>query len=402
MAVCRSVAFVIVAFFLGFASFIYYKSEIILSTNLYYNYDLKSLNNAIQDAFLPDIESEADDHIETAVTPSNRTSATKRRRFKDKVEILMWTHRGRFGKIEDYIKDVYRNCGKTCHVTPDRGRLNHSDAVVFYPFYAKYFNVTYPPHANQDQLMVFWEQESPMRYLENKIEIPEDYFNTTVTYMSTSDVPIPYGRYVKKRQEGTREEFRTSILNQVKNQNKGIYKVFSHCKTSAKREELIKQIQKVMPVDLYGKCGNMTCSNSCFQKNKLLYRFYLAFENSICVDYITEKFWQFNTLVPIVVKRSMYPRLPEKSFIALDDFGSLEEFAQYINELMRDDQAYSEYLMWRYDYYRDRIQPTAMMCWLCDYVRKNEKYKWYDKIEGFSDASQSCDLKANDGWFRRA
>ena len=48
-------------------------------------------------------------------------------------------------------------------------------------------------------------------------------------------------------------------------------------------------------VDTYGKCGKLSCPRS--QENKCLgllerhYKFYLAFENSNCDDYITEKFW---------------------------------------------------------------------------------------------------------------
>ncbi len=42
-------------------------------------------------------------------------------------------------------------------------------------------------------------------------------------------------------------------------------------------------------------CGPLKCrrseENYCFDLLKRNYKFYLAFENSNCLDYITEKFW---------------------------------------------------------------------------------------------------------------
>lgn len=72
--------------------------------------------------------------------------------------------------------------------------------------------------------------------------------------------------------------------------------------------------------------------------------FYLAFENSICNDYITEKFWRVKKLiVPIVLKRSLYePFVPDDSYIAADDFLSLEKLADYLKYLSINRSAYLE------------------------------------------------------------
>ena len=61
-----------------------------------------------------------------------------------------------------------------------------------------------------------------------------------------------------------------------------------------KRLEYAKNLSMYIPVDIYGGCGNMSCprSNSnCFSMLDKQYKFYLAFENSNCRDYITEKFF---------------------------------------------------------------------------------------------------------------
>lgn len=57
---------------------------------------------------------------------------------------------------------------------------------------------------------------------------------------------------------------------------------------------MAKELQKYIPVDIYGACGTLKCAISekqkCDQMLNTDYKFYLAFENSLCYDYITEKF----------------------------------------------------------------------------------------------------------------
>ena len=56
-----------------------------------------------------------------------------------------------------------------------------------------------------------------------------------------------------------------------------------------------------LPVHTFGKCGNFTCpsppdknvsTEECATRLKK-YIFFLTFENSLCEDYITEKYWGF-------------------------------------------------------------------------------------------------------------
>ena len=60
------------------------------------------------------------------------------------------------------------------------------------------------------------------------------------------------------------------------------------------RLEYAKELSKYISVDIYGACSNKTCPRSsgrCFDMLNNQYKFYLAFENSNCQDYITEKFF---------------------------------------------------------------------------------------------------------------
>ncbi len=99
------------------------------------------------------------------------------------------------------------------------------------------------------------------------------------------------------------------------------------------------------------------------------YKFYLSFENSVCRDYITEKFFQriLASVVPIVLRRSDYiGKAPENSFIAVDDFESPKELAQYLYYLDRNNTAYFEYFLWREKFESYYFNEADYACKLCE------------------------------------
>ena len=57
----------------------------------------------------------------------------------------------------------------------------------------------------------------------------------------------------------------------------------------------VSNLQKYMSIDIYGKCGLLKCpgrmSDKCYRILERNYKFYLSFENDICSDYVTEKFF---------------------------------------------------------------------------------------------------------------
>ena len=115
--------------------------------------------------------------------------------------------------------------------------------------------------------------------------------------------------------------------------------VVSHCETASKREKYVETLQQFINVDIYGKCGPFKCPGDnieCFINLAQEYKFYIAFENSLCSEYITEKFWRTIRLplVPIVMGGSDYNDLaPPKSFIDVNDFEDVQDLANHLKYL---------------------------------------------------------------------
>ena len=81
------------------------------------------------------------------------------------------------------------------------------------------------------------------------------------------------------------------------------------------------------------------------------YKFYLALDNSLCRDYVTEKFfWMADyNVVPVVFDvHDNFKRLaPAKSYINALDFSSVKELADYLKLLDKNDDLYNEYFRWK-------------------------------------------------------
>ena len=213
-----------------------------------------------------------------------------------------------------------------------------------------------------------------------------------MTYRLNSDVQLLYGR-TKKRTVPLRPR---DLAPVIKRKRKKVAWMVSHCKTQSHREDYAAQLKKYIPVDVYGKCGTFSCPRNeehwvshpkCYAKLAANYKFYLAYENSFCTDYVTEKF--FNTLqhdiVPIVLGGADYSRIaPPHSFIDASQFESARHLADYLHKLDADDDLYAEYFKWKTDY---RIEAGfAQMarhgfCDLCAKLHNNdEPIQHYDSL----------------------
>jgi len=137
------------------------------------------------------------------------------------------------------------------------------------------------------------------------------------------------------------------VRNLVHRKRKQVAWFVSNCRPASKRKIYADELGKHIKVDVFGKCGTQECRDSlqccktsikienfvvtCYMSSnsdKMMerdYKFYLSFENSVCVDYVTEKFYNafLFTTVPIVFGGANYSQLaPNMSYINIRDYGS--------------------------------------------------------------------------------
>ena len=148
-------------------------------------------------------------------------------------------------------------------------------------------------------------------------------------------------------------------------------------------------LSKSFQVDIYGKCGNLTCKQqkdgNCFEMLENDYKFYLAFENSNCKDYITEKFFSnslHHNVLPIVMGPSPedYAAVaPPHSFLHVDQFKSPAKLAKYLKMLDEDNAKYNEFFEWQT---KGEWVNTGFFCRLCSLLNFYKKHGPSKEPEG--------------------
>ena len=113
-------------------------------------------------------------------------------------------------------------------------------------------------------------------------------------------------------------------------------------------------------VDIYGGCGHLYCGSTdqCMKMLREDYKFVLAFENSLCTDYVTDKLYSAleNSVVPVVYGGANYHSYaPVNSYIDARDFNSPKHLAEYLHLLNRNDHLYSNYVNWNENYQVDHF-----------------------------------------------
>ena len=274
-----------------------------------------------------------------------------------------------------------------CILLPMNGTYSHVDAYLFHVFGKE--KVRIPQNRNQKQKYIFISRES-----ESRSTVPKymkDIFNVTISYRSDADIPVPYGTIRRKPPAATRPE---PFTNFAANKTGFAVWVVSHCDTPSKREVYVSKLQQYISVDVYGDCGTKDCPRKgCWEKINQKYKFYLAFENSLCVDYVTEKLYRtlkHGKMIPIVLGGANYTALlPEKSFINVADFKSPKDLSLYLKILDTDDTLYNEYFQWQYHY--KASVASAYLCSLCAYLLLNKSVqKVYPDMQQWYSSKSRC------------
>ena len=178
----------------------------------------------------------------------------------------------------------------------------------------------------------------PMAYRDNR------YYATT---SFKSDVPLPYYSWAEYNISQPAVEYDKAI--------QGASFLAGNCGSTSHREEVVKELTKILRVDSLGRClRNASPPNGLGLGNKIKiqqqYLFHLAFENSIIPDYITEKLWgtfQSGTLPVYMGAPNVKEHAPPNSIISWHDFGSTKELGEYLVKVAANKTLYESYHTWR-------------------------------------------------------
>lgn len=236
-------------------------------------------------------------------------------------------------------------------------------------------------------------------------------------FRMNSDIPVPYGRvvrasspdnfFVEKEFNKWRRTKRNDVLVAI---------MGSNCHAVNHRWNYVKELQKYINVDTYGHCGTLKYESEllslkllCQWKlyfrcpghfgsdcNKLNnYLFYLAFENSNCDDYLTEKLWWnafHKNSIPIIMgpaTKNLHKLLPHKSYISVDEFATPRDLATYILYLNRTETELIPYFAWKsqyavlneHGYFKSKSYHYCRVCEALNYNTKETKI--YKDLESF-------------------
>ena len=290
------------------------------------------------------------------------------------------------GKIDQYSMDVCENhtLSEVCHFVPwTSGDIpTWIDAVIFRAHPLSLDNYTRKWSHPRHQKWIFFEMESPHRAWNRYNYYLDIWKDINITASYTEDADLPHNAFGMTCRAN--ELWKPSGENYAKNKTGGILWVVSNCNTGSGREHYAAELKRHIQVDIYGKCGKgQICGsyaddwyNICLQKRIATYKFYLAFENSLCEGYYTEKIRRImvNQLgtIPVVMGLVNYSELiAPGTYIDVRDFTSPKALAKYLEYLSNNDTAYNEYIE-RQKKVKCEYLHSPFICRLCEYLHAHK------------------------------
>ncbi|EDW00427.1 GH12859 [Drosophila grimshawi] len=275
------------------------------------------------------------------------------------------------------------------------------DAIVFHMAEPFPLTAAFPLHRSPHQTYVFALLEPPGE-TKHRLSDEQNFYNLTMSYRLDSDIVWPYAQLLDAqtgavvapnshpywRQPPAIGSWNDSTVRRLWQTKKRMAAWFvSHCPTLSQREKLAAALQHHIELDIYGSCGTLQCSRGDPRCDEMLdtdYMFYLAFENSLCVDYVTEKLYGAlrRHIVPVVFGGANYTRfLPPHSYIDAEHFESVEKLAEHMRYVASNVEEYMSYFWWRQHY---KLADRSPFCELCEQLhstRLTHKTQFYGDIQ---------------------
>ncbi|CAL1537364.1 unnamed protein product [Lymnaea stagnalis] len=227
----------------------------------------------------------------------------------------------------------------------------------------------------EGQRWIFYTYDPSIVYY--KLHRPDivSEFNWSITYQLHSSFPLLFGQ-LRRRSPPVKDY--ESIYSGKSNATAWFV---SHCSTWSKRELYVDRMRKLMDVHIFGLCGDRKCglihyrlndSTLCLPMLSQQYKFYLAFENAFCQDYVSEKFFKLFEdvdVIPVVRGGFDYKKyLPDGIYVDASDFKNPEDLASYLVKLGDNKEEYINMLK-----RKDRwvaVATQSIHCQVCEVLHK--------------------------------
>ncbi|XP_038602478.1 alpha-(1,3)-fucosyltransferase 10 [Tachyglossus aculeatus] len=255
-------------------------------------------------------------------------------------------------------------CGAdTCFFTTNRTYQHHHMTKAFL-FYGTDFNIDslpLPRQAHHDWAL--FHEESPKNNYKLFHKPTITLFNYTATFSRHSHLPLTT-QYLEGIEVLKSLKYMVPLQtkNSLRQRLAPLVYVQSDCDPPSDRDSYVRELMNYIEVDSYGEClrnrdlpqqlkNPASMDDAGFYGILAQYKFILAFENAVCDDYITEKFWRPLKLgvVPVYYgSPSIADWIPSnKSAILVHSFSHPRELASYIKKLDANDKEYEAYITWK-------------------------------------------------------
>ena len=304
--------------------------------------------------------------------------------FKEKAmkKILLWLPHVKWHGATAAYENCLKRCPIKCEMTTNKDDVPKVDAIDFHlsDVWGEFWKVgtrtmiKFPSYRRPDQVWIVSNLEPPCN-LWGDLTIFNGMFNWTRWYRLDATIPWTYGLSRPLTESGKEiAANKTRGRNYFKEKKAGLSGRITNCHSQSGREPILKEMQKRLSIDWQGKCYGKPCGSfnktsnetdeSC--DNRLgSYRFFIAFENSFCKDYVSEKYWlSISRLqIPLVNWKYDYSHLVlPKSYINVYDFHDVKSFIDHIQEVGRNETLYNSYFDWRKTHANSGICSSCEIC----------------------------------------
>ena len=126
------------------------------------------------------------------------------------------------------------------------------------------------------------------------------------------------------------------------------------------------------------------------------YKFYLSLENSLCQEYVTEKFFNAmdSGMIPVVnggLSKEDYRSIaPPHSYIHVDDYDTPKDLIEELVAIAKNDTLYQSYFWWKDHFALSQEVERESQCMLCLILNNVESFKSTNDYAHFTKYWNKC------------